>query len=197
MRKVRDTNFSFGSKLNDSEVRHKELLDDMKIFKKMSEEFKIHRVRNSRFSIILFLNNSELYLMHKIQTLEVAQLMRIINSKPRGVSISFHKPRTARHVSAIVRANYCAIDITQVLLLAGPKPKAHWLLGQIISSSTHCSYCASLMVGLIRQSYGLEVCSFTCYVSCKDSVPKIHSISRPSQRPLGVDMQKGIGTPYV
>lgn len=146
--------------------------------------------------MILFLSNSVLHLMHKIRTLEIAQL-RIINSKPRGISIKFHKPRTARHISAIVRASYCAIDITQVLLLAGPKPKAHWFLSQIISSSTHCSHCISLMVGLIRQSYGLEVCSFTCHVSCKDSAPKICSTSRPSQRPLGVDMQKGIETPYV
>lgn len=42
MRKVEDTNLSFGIKLNDSEVTCKELLDDTEILKKTSEEFKIH-----------------------------------------------------------------------------------------------------------------------------------------------------------
>lgn len=41
------------------------------------------------------------------------------------------------------------------------------------------------------------VCSFVCHVSCRDSAPQVCPIP-PDQakRPLGVDVQRGIGTAY-
>lgn len=41
------------------------------------------------------------------------------------------------------------------------------------------------------------VCSFACHVSCKDSAPQVCPIPpEQSKRPLGVDVQRGIGTAY-
>uniref|UniRef100_A0A8D2J6L6 non-specific serine/threonine protein kinase n=1 Tax=Varanus komodoensis TaxID=61221 RepID=A0A8D2J6L6_VARKO len=65
------------------------------------------------------------------------------------------------------------------------------------SNPTQCSHCTSLMVGLIRQGYACEVCSFACHVSCKDSTPQVCPIPpEQAKRPLGVDVQRGIGTAY-
>ncbi|KAF3812708.1 hypothetical protein GH733_019071 [Mirounga leonina] len=99
-------------------------------------------------------------------------------TRPGNVFKINREKKRARHVSAAVKTSCCFIDTTQVLLPAG---------------SNHCT---SLMVGLIQQGYGLEVCSFTRYASCKDSAPKVCPTSRQSQRPLEVDMQKGIRIPY-
>ncbi|KAJ8780245.1 hypothetical protein J1605_011848 [Eschrichtius robustus] len=76
-------------------------------------------------------------------------------------------------------------------------PKAHQFSIKSFSSPTQCSHCTSLMVGLIRQGYACEVCSFACHVSCKDSAPQVCPIPpEQSKRPLGVDVQRGIGTAY-
>lgn len=41
------------------------------------------------------------------------------------------------------------------------------------------------------------VCSFACHVSCKDRAPQVCPIPpEQSKRPLGVDVQRGIGTAY-
>lgn len=41
------------------------------------------------------------------------------------------------------------------------------------------------------------VCSFACHVSCRDSAPQVCPIPpEQSKRPLGVDVQRGIGTAY-
>uniref|UniRef100_A0AAY4EHA5 non-specific serine/threonine protein kinase n=1 Tax=Denticeps clupeoides TaxID=299321 RepID=A0AAY4EHA5_9TELE len=78
-----------------------------------------------------------------------------------------------------------------------PQPKAHQLSIKTFSSPTQCTHCTSLMVGLIRQGYACEVCSFICHVSCKDNAPLVCPIP-PDQakRPLGIDVQRGIGTAY-
>lgn len=161
------------------------------------EDFRIHtELKIPDFQD--FLSIETLHLMQMTWNLELAQLVRNINSKPRSVPMNFHahKFRRARHVSAAAKTSCCFIDTTQVLLPAGSKSKAHWFNITSFSSPTHCSHCTSLMVGLIQQGYGLEVCSFTRYASCKDSAPKVCPTSRQSQRPLEVDMQKGIRTPY-
>lgn len=42
-----------------------------------------------------------------------------------------------------------------------------------------------------------SVCAFSCHVSCKDSAPQVCPIPpEQSKRPLGVDVQRGIGTAY-
>lgn len=41
------------------------------------------------------------------------------------------------------------------------------------------------------------VCSFACHVACRDSAPQVCPIPpEQSKRPLGVDVQRGIGTAY-
>lgn len=78
-----------------------------------------------------------------------------------------------------------------------PKPKAHQVSIRNFSSPTQCSHCTSLMVGLVRQGYACDVCSFICHVLCKDSAPQVCPIpSEQAKRPLGIDVQRGIGTAY-
>ncbi|CDQ72069.1 unnamed protein product [Oncorhynchus mykiss] len=82
-------------------------------------------------------------------------------------------------------------------LLTAPKPKAHHLSIKTFSSPTQCTHCSSLMVGLFRQGYACEVCSFICHVSCKDNAPLVCPIPpEQAKRPLGIDVQRGIGTAY-
>uniref|UniRef100_A0A8P4JVS6 non-specific serine/threonine protein kinase n=1 Tax=Dicentrarchus labrax TaxID=13489 RepID=A0A8P4JVS6_DICLA len=81
--------------------------------------------------------------------------------------------------------------------LTTPKPKAHQLSIKTFSSPTQCTHCTSLMVGLIRQGYACEVCSFICHVSCKDHAPLVCPIpAEQAKRPQGIDVQRGIGTAY-
>uniref|UniRef100_A0A673A8B4 non-specific serine/threonine protein kinase n=1 Tax=Sphaeramia orbicularis TaxID=375764 RepID=A0A673A8B4_9TELE len=76
-------------------------------------------------------------------------------------------------------------------------PKAHQLSIKTFSSPTQCTHCTSLMVGLIRQGYACEVCSFICHVSCKDHAPLVCPIpADQAKRPQGIDVQRGIGTAY-
>uniref|UniRef100_A0A6Q2XWX2 non-specific serine/threonine protein kinase n=1 Tax=Esox lucius TaxID=8010 RepID=A0A6Q2XWX2_ESOLU len=76
--------------------------------------------------------------------------------------------------------------------LTSPRPYI-----KTFSSPTQCTHCTSLMVGLIRQGYACEVCSFICHVSCKDNAPLVCPIPpEQAKRPLGIDVQRGIGTAY-
>lgn len=80
---------------------------------------------------------------------------------------------------------------------SAPKPKAHQLTIKSFTNPTQCSHCTSLMVGLVRQGFSCEVCPFACHVSCKDLSPQVCPIpAEQSKRPLGVDVQRGIGTAY-
>lgn len=46
-------------------------------------------------------------------------------------------------------------------------------------------------------SRAFPVCSFACHVSCRDRAPQVCPIPpEQSKRPLGVDVQRGIGTAY-
>uniref|UniRef100_A0A4W3J4K7 non-specific serine/threonine protein kinase n=1 Tax=Callorhinchus milii TaxID=7868 RepID=A0A4W3J4K7_CALMI len=75
-------------------------------------------------------------------------------------------------------------------------PKAHQVSIRTFSSPTQCSHCTSLMVGLVRQGYACDVCSFICHVLCKDNAPQVCPIPEQTKRPLGIDVQRGIGTAY-
>lgn len=76
-----------------------------------------------------------------------------------------------------------------------PQPRAHQLSIKTFSSPPQCSHCSALMIGLTRQGYGCEVCSFVCHVTCRDHAPQICPI--PTElRPAGIDMQRGIGTAF-
>uniref|UniRef100_A0A8C0HMM8 Serine/threonine-protein kinase MRCK beta n=1 Tax=Buteo japonicus TaxID=224669 RepID=A0A8C0HMM8_9AVES len=130
LRKVKDANISFESKLKESEAKNRELLEEMEGLKKKLEE------------------------------------------KYRTDSVIFYPE--------------CIFQ-----------PKAHQLNIKSFTSPTQCSHCTSLMVGLVRQGYACDVCSFACHVSCKDSAPQVCPIPpEQAKRPLGVDVQRGIGTAY-
>uniref|UniRef100_A0A8D3AFA6 non-specific serine/threonine protein kinase n=1 Tax=Scophthalmus maximus TaxID=52904 RepID=A0A8D3AFA6_SCOMX len=77
------------------------------------------------------------------------------------------------------------------------QPKAHQLSIKTFVSPMQCTHCTSLMVGLLRQGYACEVCSFICHVSCKDHAPLVCPIpAEQAKRPQGIDVQRGIGTAY-
>uniref|UniRef100_A0A3Q2Z650 non-specific serine/threonine protein kinase n=1 Tax=Hippocampus comes TaxID=109280 RepID=A0A3Q2Z650_HIPCM len=74
---------------------------------------------------------------------------------------------------------------------------SHQLSIKTFSSPTQCTHCTSLMVGLMRQGYACEVCSFICHVACKERAPLACPIpAEQAKRPQGVDVQRGIGTAY-
>uniref|UniRef100_A0A8C1RQI0 non-specific serine/threonine protein kinase n=1 Tax=Cyprinus carpio TaxID=7962 RepID=A0A8C1RQI0_CYPCA len=88
-------------------------------------------------------------------------------------------------------------DSTSVASEQDVSPKAHQLSIKTFSSPTQCTHCTSLMVGQVRQGYACEVCSFICHVSCKDNAPQVCPIPpEQAKRPLGIDVQRGIGTAY-
>lgn len=61
--------------------------------------------------------------------------------------------------------------------------------GPVLSSST--------ALGAVVELFSFPVCAFSCHVSCKDSAPQVCPIPpEQSKRPLGVDVQRGIGTAY-
>ncbi|KAF3830840.1 hypothetical protein GH733_002078 [Mirounga leonina] len=114
-----------------------------------------------------------------------------------SVSVAASTEQQEDMARATQRPPTVPLPTTQPLALAGPKPKAHQFSIKSFSSPTQCSHCTSLMVGLIRQGYACEVCSFACHVSCKESAPQVCPIPpEQSKRPLGVDVQRGIGTAY-
>lgn len=64
-------------------------------------------------------------------------------------------------------------------------------------SLVECGWQHLLCSGAVRGSSSFPVCSFACHVSCKDSAPQVCPIPpEQSKRPLGVDVQRGIGTAY-
>lgn len=72
------------------------------------------------------------------------------------------------------------------------------------ASQTACAQglCSAMLPPLLSSSYkvglsSFSVCAFSCHVSCKDSAPQVCPIPpEQSKRPLGVDVQRGIGTAY-
>uniref|UniRef100_A0A9L0SKD1 Serine/threonine-protein kinase MRCK beta n=1 Tax=Equus caballus TaxID=9796 RepID=A0A9L0SKD1_HORSE len=163
LRKVKDTNLSFESKLKDSEAKNRELLEEMEILKKKMEE-------KFRADTGLKLPDFQ------------DSIFEYFNTAPLAHDLTFRDSVSSS---------------TSSLLASWEEPKAHQFSIKSFSSPTQCSHCTSLMVGLIRQGYACDVCSFACHVSCKDSAPQVCPIPpEQSKRPLGVDVQRGIGTAY-
>uniref|UniRef100_A0A2K6GHN3 Serine/threonine-protein kinase MRCK beta n=1 Tax=Propithecus coquereli TaxID=379532 RepID=A0A2K6GHN3_PROCO len=203
LRKVKDTNLTFESKLKDSEAKNRELLDEMEILKKkMEEKFRADtglKLPDFQDSIFEYFNTAPL--AHDL-TFRTSSASEQETQAPKPeVSSSISVAAGTEQQEDIARPSQrppaVPLPTTQALALAGPKPKAHQFSIKSFSSPTQCSHCTSLMVGLIRQGYACEVCSFACHVSCKDSAPQVCPIPpEQSKRPLGVDVQRGIGTAY-
>ncbi|CAO2587457.1 Serine/threonine-protein kinase MRCK beta [Lemmus lemmus] len=220
LRKVKDTSLSFESKLKESEAKNRELLEEMQILKKkMEEKFRADtglKLPDFQDSIFEYFNTAplahDLTFRDSLSSSSASSLLALWEdtssasdqetqaSKPDlspSVSVATSTeqqedmPRPQQRPSAVPLPN------TQALAMAGPKPKAHQFSIKSFPSPTQCSHCTSLMVGLIRQGYACEVCAFSCHVSCKDSAPQVCPIPpEQSKRPLGVDVQRGIGTAY-
>uniref|UniRef100_A0A673MVB3 non-specific serine/threonine protein kinase n=1 Tax=Sinocyclocheilus rhinocerous TaxID=307959 RepID=A0A673MVB3_9TELE len=181
MRKVKAANISFEGKLKDTEAKNKELEEQLENMKKEMEESRSRsdkglKLTDFQDSIFEYFNTSPL--AHDL-TFRVS------------VSDSIWPSATALHFQATTPV--APSPIYQPTL----SPKAHQLSIKTFSSPAQCTHCTSLMVGQIRQGYACEVCSFICHVSCKDNAPQVCPIPpEQAKRPLGIDVQRGIGTAY-
>ncbi|XP_038260473.1 serine/threonine-protein kinase MRCK beta isoform X3 [Dermochelys coriacea] len=202
LRKVKDANISFESKLKDSEAKNQELLEEMEgLKKKLEEKYRTDtglKLPDFQDSIFEYFNTSPLARDLTFRTSSISE-QETQGPKPE-VSPSTSVMTTEQQQEEPIRLQRMPAvpsPTIQSISLAVPKPKAHQLNIKSFSSPTQCSHCTSLMVGLVRQGYACEVCSFACHVSCKDSVPQVCPIPpEQAKRPLGVDVQRGIGMAY-
>ncbi|XP_075700379.1 serine/threonine-protein kinase MRCK beta isoform X2 [Rhinoderma darwinii] len=201
LRKAKDANISFENKLKEAEVKNQELLEEMQSVKKKLEE-KMRddsglKLPDFQESIFEYFNTSPL--PHDLRTSMISD-HEISTPKP-DVSPSLLAPSSQEQPEEVIRSQPrtppAPSQSFTPMSISAPKPKAHQLTIKSFTSPTQCSHCTSLMVGLVRQGFSCEVCPFACHVSCKDLSPQVCPIpAEQSKRPLGVDVQRGIGTAY-
>ncbi|XP_058234692.1 serine/threonine-protein kinase MRCK beta isoform X3 [Hemibagrus wyckioides] len=202
LRKVKAANISFESKLKDAEVKNRELEEQLESMKKDLEESRTRSDRGLKLpdfqdSIFEYFNTSPLAHDLTFRTSSVGE----VDAAPQKTDVPSPSPSAASEQDEPVKPPATTPTTPspayQSSLLTAPKPKAHQLSIKTFSSPTQCTHCTSLMVGLIRQGYACEVCSFICHVSCKDNAPQVCPIPpEQAKRPLGIDVQRGIGTAY-
>ncbi|KFO15303.1 Serine/threonine-protein kinase MRCK beta, partial [Balearica regulorum gibbericeps] len=186
LRKVKDANISFESKLKESEAKNRELLEEMESLKKKLEE----KYRTDSEGMT---KNS--WLRFGFECLTQLDIKHLLLSCSTFYKLHLLKRSPGRCL------HYISTGSEKFFFFFYPEcifqPKAHQLNIKSFTSPTQCSHCTSLMVGLVRQGYACDVCSFACHVSCKDSAPQVCPIPpEQAKRPLGVDVQRGIGTAY-
>ncbi|XP_031437858.1 serine/threonine-protein kinase MRCK beta isoform X3 [Clupea harengus] len=203
LRKVKASNISLEGKQKEMESMNKDMEEEMDNLRKDLEESRSRSDKGLKLpdfqdSIFEYFNTSPLAHDLTFRTSSVsevdatAQKSDVPSSSSPSVTSEQEEP--ARPPAATPPAPSTAY---QSSLLTTPKPKAHQLSIKTFSSPTQCTHCTSLMVGLIRQGYACEVCSFICHVSCKDNAPLVCPIPpEQAKRPLGIDVQRGIGTAY-
>ncbi|XP_013999270.1 serine/threonine-protein kinase MRCK beta isoform X4 [Salmo salar] len=203
LRKVKASNISFESKLKDSESRSRDMVEQLEIMKKDLEESRSRSDKGLKLpdfqdSIFEYFNTSPLAHDLTFRTSSVSE----IDATPQKSDVPSSSPSVASEQDEPVPKPPAVTPtvpspVYPTSLLTTPKPKAHQLSIKTFSSPTQCTHCTSLMVGLIRQGYACEVCSFICHVSCKDNAPQVCPIPpEQAKRPLGIDVQRGIGTAY-
>ncbi|XP_074540833.1 serine/threonine-protein kinase MRCK beta isoform X6 [Halichoeres trimaculatus] len=197
LRKMKAANISLESKLKESEERSREMGDQMEGLKKEMEESRSRSDRGLKLpdfqdSIFEYFNTSPLAPDLTFRTADIDSTPQKSDTVPPSPSTtSEHEEVKVASIPTSPSPPY------QSSALSTPKPKAHQLSIKTFSSPTQCTHCTSLMVGLIRQGYACEVCSFICHVSCKDHAPLICPIpAEQAKRPQGIDVQRGIGTAY-
>ncbi|XP_039980447.1 serine/threonine-protein kinase MRCK beta isoform X2 [Xiphias gladius] len=197
LRKVKAANINLESKLKESEERSREIGEQMENMKKEMEESRSRSDKGLKLpdfqdSIFEYFNTSPLAPDLTFRTTDIDSTPQKSETNPPSPSTpSEHEAFKAASVPASPSPTY------QSSALTTPKPKAHQLSIKTFSSPTQCTHCTSLMVGLIRQGYACEVCSFICHVSCKDHAPLVCPIpAEQAKRPQGIDVQRGIGTAY-
>uniref|UniRef100_A0A4W3IVG1 non-specific serine/threonine protein kinase n=1 Tax=Callorhinchus milii TaxID=7868 RepID=A0A4W3IVG1_CALMI len=165
--RVKATNIALESKLRDADGRNQQFVEEIQTLKKDLEE---SRVRTEQG--IVFTRPGLLYNNNNNNKIPFIERLSRQEDVPRRCTVGFF--------------------LTFSLI----KPKAHQVSIRTFSSPTQCSHCTSLMVGLVRQGYACDVCSFICHVLCKDNAPQVCPIPEQTKRPLGIDVQRGIGTAY-
>uniref|UniRef100_A0A8C3DAE2 Serine/threonine-protein kinase MRCK beta n=1 Tax=Corvus moneduloides TaxID=1196302 RepID=A0A8C3DAE2_CORMO len=202
LRKVKDANISFESKLKESEAKNRELLEEVEgLKKKMEEKYRTDsglKLPDFQDSIFDYFNTSPLARDLTFRTSSISeQEMQGPKSEVSPSTSVVTAEQQQEEPIRLQRMPAAPSPTIQSISLAVPKPKAHQLNIKSFTSPTQCSHCTSLMVGLVRQGYACDVCSFACHVSCKDSAPQVCPIPpEQAKRPLGVDVQRGIGTAY-
>ncbi|XP_007434473.1 serine/threonine-protein kinase MRCK beta isoform X2 [Python bivittatus] len=203
LRKVKDANLSFESKLKESEARNQELLEEVEgLKKKLEEKYRSDaglKLSDFQDSIFEYFNTSPLAhdLTFRTNSVSEQEAQGTKTEVSPSTSLASAEQQQQEEPIRLQRMPAAPSPTIQSISLAVPKPKAHQLSIKSFSSPTQCSHCTSLMVGLIRQGYACDVCSFACHVSCKDSAPQVCPIPpEQAKRPLGVDVQRGIGTAY-
>ncbi|KAK6297133.1 hypothetical protein J4Q44_G00317160 [Coregonus suidteri] len=203
LRKFKAANISFESKLKDSESRSREMAEQLESMKKDLEESRSRSDKGMKLpdfqdSIFEYFNTSPLahdltFRSSSVSEIDATPQKSDVPSSSISVASEQDKPVHKPPIAAPAAPS----PVYQTSLLTAPKPKAHQLSIKTFSSPTQCTHCTSLMVGLIRQGYACEVCSFICHVSCKDNAPLVCPIPpEQAKRPLGIDVQRGIGTAY-
>uniref|UniRef100_A0A8C7Q859 non-specific serine/threonine protein kinase n=1 Tax=Oncorhynchus mykiss TaxID=8022 RepID=A0A8C7Q859_ONCMY len=196
LHKLKAANISFESKLKDSESRSREMAEQLESMKKDLESRSVKGMKLPDFqdSIFEYFNTSPLAHDLTFRSSSVSE----IDSTPQKSDVLSSSISVASEQDVICNAWLCVISLFScVFACVCIQPKAHHLSIKTFSSPTQCTHCSSLMVGLFRQGYACEVCSFICHVSCKDNAPLVCPIPpEQAKRPLGIDVQRGIGTAY-
>ncbi|XP_070843123.1 serine/threonine-protein kinase MRCK beta isoform X5 [Chaetodon trifascialis] len=212
LRKVKAANINLESKLKESEERSREMGEQMESLKKEMEESRSRSDKGLKLpdfqdSIFEYFNTSPLApdLTFRAPVCSASSLVALweettdIDSTPLKSETTPPSPSTTcdHEEGKAVSVPASPSPTYQSSALTAPKPKAHQLSIKTFSSPTQCTHCTSLMVGLIRQGFACEVCSFICHVSCKDHAPLVCPIpAEQAKRPQGIDVQRGIGTAY-
>ncbi|XP_058468749.1 serine/threonine-protein kinase MRCK beta isoform X3 [Solea solea] len=197
LRKVKAAHINLESKLKEAEERSREVGEQMDNLKKEVEENRSRSDKGLKLpdfqdSIFEYFNTSPLAPDLTFRTTDIDSTpQRSEVTSPSSSAASEHE------VVSVASVPVSPAPIYQSSALTTPKPKAHELSIKTFSSPTQCTHCSSLMVGLMRQGFACEVCSFICHVSCKDHAPLVCPIpAEQAKRPQGVDVQRGIGTAY-
>ncbi|XP_077444094.1 serine/threonine-protein kinase MRCK beta isoform X1 [Stigmatopora argus] len=193
LRKMKAANVSLESKLKDSEERSGQMASQMETLKKEMEDGrwradKALNLPDFQDSIFEYFNTSPLAPDLTFRSGDPdAVPAGCLSTPPSSASDN----EDAKSVAVAPSPGY------QSSSGSAPKPRAHQLSVKTFSSPTQCTHCTSLMVGLMRQGYACEVCSFICHVGCKEHAPLACPVpAEQAKRPQGLDVQRGIGTAY-
>uniref|UniRef100_A0A674CW75 non-specific serine/threonine protein kinase n=1 Tax=Salmo trutta TaxID=8032 RepID=A0A674CW75_SALTR len=186
LRKFKAANISFESKLKDSESRSREMAEQLESMKKdlesRSRSVKGMKLPDFQDSIFEYFKTSPLAhdLTFRVSVSLHVSLSSITCQKQTLIAtVSFHtheRPRSPPPLSVSWGTEY--------------------FFSRSDTAARHCTAC--ILVNEYSLSPSLSpVCSFICHVSCKDNAPLVCPIPpEQAKRPLGVDVQRGIGTTY-
>ncbi|XP_078090200.1 serine/threonine-protein kinase MRCK beta isoform X2 [Mustelus asterias] len=204
--RVKATNMAFESKLKEADAKNQQFVEEIQNLKKELEESRNRTEKGLKLpdfqdSIFDYFNTSPIphdlgFKSGSISESDIGGLKPEASSHSPSPSVSSNLDRRDEPITPQQTAPAATSPIF-VQPTPLPKPKAHQVSIRNFSSPTQCSHCTSLMVGLVRQGYACDVCSFICHVLCKDSAPQVCPLpSEQAKRPLGIDVQRGIGTAY-